>query len=72
MDDDCGPDGIAQPGESPCKIEDVKAADRIFVNEFTSLPSASVGLVSYSTTVVSTHNLSQDNESLIIISIEIT
>jgi len=64
MDDDCGPDGIAQPGEHPCKVEDAKAADRGFVNLVTTVVNNTVGLVSYSTTLQNSVPLTNDNNTL--------
>jgi|GEM_PF-4927432 len=46
MDDDC-PGGNANPGETPCKINDAKTADISFLNN-TNLNYIHVGLVDYS------------------------
>lgn len=61
MDDDCGPDGVAQPGETPCKINDKKAADLNFVNTLLgNNGNNTIGLVAYSTAVVDSVPLSSN------------
>ncbi len=65
MDDNCGPDGIAQPGETPCKINDVKLANRELINiTLDSSPNNTVGLVGYSTWVEESANLTVNKTEL--------
>ncbi|MBN2101454.1 MAG: VWA domain-containing protein, partial [Candidatus Aenigmarchaeota archaeon] len=65
MSYNCGPDQIAQPGETPCKINDMKEASKEFVNYMLQEPATYVGLVNYSTDVKGFHLLTIDNVSLI-------
>jgi hypothetical protein len=53
MDDNCGPDGKAQPGETPCKINDMKNATKQFIDTVLDFPDNMVGLASYSTALSS-------------------
>jgi hypothetical protein len=65
MDDDCGADQAAQPGEHPCKIEDAKVADKALINLTLSEPENNVGLVSYSTFLVNSSGLTKNNLALV-------
>jgi len=66
MDDDCGPDGTAQPGETPCKINDKKEADIEFVNTLLdNNESNMIALVAYSTYVVDSLPLTNDKDLLL-------
>ncbi len=65
MDDNCGPDGQAQPGETPCKINDMKNASIEFTNLILTPPENRMGLTSYSTWVVNSSALT-DNEAALI------
>jgi hypothetical protein len=64
MDDDCGPDGRAQPGETPCKINDAKTADKELINIALNYSSNNVGLVSYSTTLINFTELTKNKTVL--------
>lgn len=64
MDDNCGPDGRAQVGESPCKINDVKSADIHFLNNV-DMNYVQVGLIHYSTSAVVDSVLSTDRTGLV-------
>ncbi len=63
-DDNCGEDGVAQPGETPCKINDMKNASTQFVNLMIQSPNNRIGLVNYSTNVKGFVPLSADNATL--------
>jgi Mg-chelatase subunit ChlD len=66
MDDNCGPDGIAQPGETPCKINDVKNATSQFIQSVLPLSdSIQIGLVSYRTSLASWLNLTRNETALL-------
>ena len=66
MNDDCGSDGYADPGEHPCKINDKKSADIEFINlVLGDGMSNKIGLVAYNTMVKDSVPLTDDNESLI-------
>jgi hypothetical protein len=66
MDDNCGPDGIAQPGETPCKINDVKNATSQFVQSVLPLSdSIEIGLVSYRTSLAGWLNLTRNETALL-------
>jgi hypothetical protein len=66
MDDNCGPDGIAQPGETPCKINDVKNATSQFVQSVLPLSEgANMGLVSYRTGLAGWLNLTRNETALL-------
>jgi hypothetical protein len=66
MDDDCGLDGIADPMETPCKINDKKAADVNFINTLLDNNGGNmIALVGYSTNVVDSLGLT-NNKSLLI------
>jgi hypothetical protein len=63
MDDDCGPDGVAQPGETPCKINDKKDADINFINTMLAGNgdnSNKVALVAYSDYVIDSLGLTDN------------
>ena len=49
MRDDCGPDRIPQPGETPCKINDAKNASTAFIDLMNDRDK--VGMVNFSRTV---------------------
>jgi len=63
MDNNCGPDGIAQPGELPCNINQLKISANEIVDTI-PLEIIQMGLVSYSTAVVSSLTLTDDVTSL--------
>jgi hypothetical protein len=63
MDENCGPDGIAQPGELPCKINQLKISANELV-DILLVGTNKIGLVSYSTTVVDFTPLT-DNSALL-------
>jgi hypothetical protein len=63
MDDNC-PGGNADPGESPCKINDMKEATKGFVDILLDYESNTAGLVSYSTGVVDWMALTNDKAPL--------
>jgi len=66
MDDNCGPDGIAQPGETPCKINDVKNATSQFVQAVLPLSDGiEIGLVSYRTSLAGWLNLTRNETALL-------
>ena len=64
MDDNCGADGIAQPGETPCKINDLKNATHEFISLILTPNHNKLGLVSYSTWVVNFTELTNDSSKL--------
>jgi hypothetical protein len=66
MDDNCGPDGIAQPGETPCKINDVKNATSQFVQAVLPLSDGvNIGLVSYRTSLAGWLDLTGNGTALL-------
>ncbi|MCX6814661.1 MAG: VWA domain-containing protein, partial [Candidatus Aenigmarchaeota archaeon] len=66
MDDNCGPDGIAQPGETPCKINDVKNATSQFIQSVLPLSDGiHIGLASYRTSLLGWVNLTRNETALL-------
>jgi hypothetical protein len=64
MDDNCGPDGIAQPGETPCKINDMKNATIQFMNAMLAPPDNKMGLSSYNTKSINSVALTRNTTAL--------
>ncbi len=64
MDDNCGADGRAQTGETPCKINNVKSADIHFLNNV-DMNYIHVGLVHYQSSAYLDNILSTDRTILI-------
>jgi len=66
MNDDCGPDGVAQPGETPCKINDKKLADENFINTLLGNNETNmIAMVAYSTAIVDSLPLTTDKNALL-------
>jgi Mg-chelatase subunit ChlD len=64
MDDNCGPDGIAQPGETPCKINDMKNATLQFMNAMLIPVDNKMGLSSYNTKSINSIALTRNTATL--------
>src|SRR3989344_3262486 len=64
MDDNCGADGAAQPGETPCKINDLKNATKNFINIMLGNVDNRIGLASYATKLVNSLGLTSNPGSL--------
>ena len=65
MDDNC-PGGSANPGETPCKINDAKNATNELIDAILNISGNSVGLVGFEdySRKSDFHNLSNDSQSL--------
>jgi hypothetical protein len=64
MDDNCGPDGTAQPGETPCKINDMKNATAQFANAVLLAPDNKVALSSYNSRSINSIALTRNITAL--------
>ena len=64
MDENC-PGGDADPGETPCKLNDMKNASKIFANDVLAFPDNRLGLVSYSNNVKSSIPLTDNITAMV-------